>query len=178
MRFFIYLIFCLIFFSCNEKKHEFKSVKEMNNYLNDVDNGFISIEKTHDLIFEAKLVPSIYGDKHEQYTIHLRLSRENALSVLEIGNVNKQEIIAREAHLSFEILSDVYLEIQSQEIKPEFSHYERNYGLKPSIDLFFYFPKFEIKEDVFFNYRDKLFGQGLIKIKFKKELFTSFYVHE
>ncbi len=164
-------------FACGQKT-DFQNEDEMNAYLNNPDNGFISKVETADFIVEAKLSPSIKNDKVPQITVQMRISRKDGNSVLDIGKASKAQVLEREGYLSFEVLNEVFLE-DNGNIKPAvFHHYERNYGLKPSVDVFFKFDNIEPKGDVYFNYRDQLFSQGLIKLKFNKELFTSCYVQE
>lgn len=159
-------------------KTSFRTEDEMNDYLNNPENGFISSVETADLKIEAKLSPSIQGDKVPQLTVQMRISRKDGGSVLDFGGVAKPQAMERETYLSFEILKDVFLECKGKAEPAVFHHYERNYGLKPSVDIFFKFNHFEPTEDVYFNYRDQLFSQGLIKLKFNKELFTSCYVQK
>jgi hypothetical protein len=144
--------------------------------LNNPENGYIVSEKSEDLIFEARLMPPLSVEEGNECTINLRISRKDGGSVLEVGNASKETALEREGYLSFEILKDVSLNIDGKTIPPVFHHYERNYGLKPSIDMYFNFIELDVKSDATFNYRDQLFGQGLIKLNYKKELFTKCYV--
>ncbi len=90
--------------------------------------------------------------------------------------VLNRNYVRSEGYLSFEVLSNIYLEDGDQLQPAIFHHYERNYGLKPSIDLFFKFNQFTPVNDVTFVYRDQLFDQGMFRILFNKALFTSCHV--
>jgi hypothetical protein len=176
MRTTIGFLLLLAVFSCSGTKTSFKSEAEFQEYLNDPDNGYISSDENGDFLLEAKLVPAIASDKAPQYTVQLRLSRKDGGSVLDFGGVQQSEALEREGYLSFEVLGDVYLE-DGENLQPAiFHHYERNYGLKPSVDLFFRFSHFTPKDDVTLVYRDQLFNQGMFRISFNKALFTSCHV--
>lgn len=176
MRIFIGLFLLLIACGCKEQQTSFRDEGELLTYVNDPDNGYISVDENGDFKMEAKLIPAIKGDKSPQFTIQVRLSRMDGLPVLEYGNVLHDIALEREGYLSFEVLKDVYLECGDNSKPAIFSHYERNYGLKPSVDLFFRFNQFNPQEDITFVYRDQLFGQGMFRIKFNKILFTSCHV--
>lgn len=162
--------------ACSGGKTTFRNEADMQAYLNDPDNGFIVSDETADLLVEAKLTPAIAGDEDPQVTIQLRLTRKDGASVLNPGTVPQAEVSGRESYLSFEVLNDVYLEDGGKTTPALFSHYERNYGLKPGIDLFFRFKNIQPQSAVYLVYRDQLFGQGLIRLKFKKALFTPCHV--
>lgn len=166
-----------LLFSCSSSKKEFHSVEEFEAYINDAGNGFIQSDEAGDLFFEAKLNPPLADDENPQIVIQLRISRMDGKPVLETNTSSKSEVLEREGYLSFEMMKDVSIEYDGKAVPCVFHHYERNYGLKPSIDILFQFPALkEPKEDPVFVYRDQQFGEGLIKISFDKELFTSCYV--
>lgn len=174
----IVLMLLLTLFACSGGQTSFESEAAFQEYLNDPDNGYISSVENGDFILEAKLVPPIAGDKAPQCTVQVRLSRKDGGSVLDYGGVQQAEALEREGYLSFEVLGDVYLE-DGEDLQPAiFHHYERNYGLKPSVDLFFRFNQFTPKGDVTFVYRDQLFHQGMFRIPFNQALFTSCHVQE
>jgi hypothetical protein len=165
------VVFLLL--SCGGKETEFSSEKDFHTYLNDQSNGFIQSMDGKDLKFETKLIPPFKDDKDKIVTVQLRISRLDGLSVLDLDGNDQQQRLQDEGYLSFEIMKDVYL-LNGKEIVPAtFSHYERNYGLKPSIDISFDFPAFNLKGDPVFVYNDLLFGQGMIKINYSKNLFSS-----
>lgn len=168
----------LVLSACSGQQTDFASEKEFESYLNDASNGFIQSEESNDFLFEARLMPALKNEKETQLTVQLRINRKDNGAALDFGGVSKQEALTREGYLSFEVLQDVHLESDGKTIPVTFHHYERNYGIKPSLDLLFNFENIHPKGDVFFVYRDQIFNQGLIKIKFKKELFTSCYVQE
>jgi hypothetical protein len=96
---------------------------------------------------------------------------------LETNTSSKSEVLEREGYLSFDLAKDVAVEYDGKAVSCVFHHYERNYGLKPSIDILFQFPALkDPKKNPEFVYRDQQFGEGLIKIEFDKELFTTCYV--
>ena len=175
MKFLLFIApFLLV--GCNSKKTEFSNNQELHKYLNNPDNGFITSQESDDLIFELKFIPALKGEKDPQCTAQLRIKRKDGGSVLDFGGVSKQEALEREGYLSFELKEDVYIDENGHSNPSIFHHYERNYGLKPSIDVLFHFMHLEPESDVYFTYRDQLFGQGLIRIKLNKELFTKCYV--
>lgn len=176
MRILLPISFFLLF-SCSSSKREFHSVEEYETYINDVDNGFIQSDEAGDLLFEAKLNPPLADDQNPQVVVQLRISRKDGKPVLETNTSSNSEVLEREGYLSFDLMQDVSIEYDGKAVPCVFHHYERNYGLKPSIDILFQFPALkEPKEDPVFVYRDQQFGEGLIKISFDKELFTSCYV--
>lgn len=176
MRFLLPISVFLVF-SCSSSKKEFQSVDEFEAYLNDSDNGYIQSDEVGDLLFEAKLNPPLSDDPNPQFAIQLRISRLDGKSVLETNTSSKSEILEREGYLSFDLAKDVAVEYDGKAVPCVFHHYERNYGLKPSIDILFQFPALKNpKENPVFIYRDQQFGEGLIKIEFDKELFTTCYV--
>lgn len=172
MRLYFFFIL-LLFFSCSENKTSFGSFVEFDNYLNDESNGYISSFETKDLIFETKLIPPIKKENESVVTIRLRIKRIDGLSVLDLNQSGQEERLKIEEYLSFKILKDVYFLSNNKVIPATFGHYERNYGLKPSIDITFDFPKFNTEEETYFIYNDLLFGQGMIKIKYDNQLFKS-----
>lgn len=174
----VIIVLSVVLFSCQEGKTKFTSEESFDSYINDPVNGFIQSKPSNELRFDVKLTPPISNEKNSQITMQLRISREDQGSVLKTGEVTDSEISSIENYLSFELSSDVYLESGSTTVPVAFHHYERNYGLKPSIDILFNFKAFNVTEDVYFVYRDDIFNQGLIKIKFKKELFNNCYVQK
>lgn len=146
--------------------------------MNNPKNGFIQSSESSDFVFEAKVDPPISNDTNSQIAIHLRINRKDGMSVIDFGDVEKLEALERENYLSFDLAEDVHLESGDVYIPVAFHHYEHTYGLKPSLDILFEFKKFEPNEEVYFVYRDNLFGQGLVKIEFDKDLFKSCYVKE
>lgn len=175
MRFLLPISFFLLV-SCSSKK-DFQSVAEFESYINDPDNGYIQNEEVGDLLFEAKLNPPLSDDTNPQFAIQLRISRLDGKSVLETNTSSQAEVLEREGYLSFDLAKDVEIEYDGKQLPCSFHHYERNYGLKPSIDVFFQFPAIrDLKENPVFIYRDQQFGEGLVKIEFAKELFTTCYV--
>ena len=151
---------------------------ELEVYLNNVENGFIVSTESNDFIWEAKLSPAFSDDQDPQFDIQLRIKRKDGGQVLDFGNIDQGQVLIREGHLSFELLKDVSLDINGKTESPVFHHYERNYGLKPSVDLMFRFKHLNPEQTVELNYRDELFGQGLIKLEFSKELFNKCHVEK
>jgi len=169
-------VISLLLLSCHSKEDHFESYVDFESYVNDPDNGFIQKQETADFIFEAKLTPPIEGEENTECTLQLRINRKDGGSVLDFGGVAKPEALERENYLSFELTKDVYLDESGHTNPAIFHHYERNYGLKPSIDLLFHFMNVNPEDDIYFVYRDQLFEQGLVRIKLDKELFTKCYV--
>lgn len=178
MRTFAYIVLLSCFCSCESGKVEFVTNEELTAYVNDPENGFIRSEETKDFLIEAKLTPALSNDSVKLFTINMRINRLDGRSVLESGNAQRTDVLNREGYLSFEVLKDVYFECDGKIVNPVFHHYERNYGLKQSIDVLFDFPNIEPESDPVLHYRDELFGQGLIRLKFDKELFATCYVKE
>lgn len=164
--------------SCFGSKTDFNSDKEFEDYLNDPKNGFIQKDESKDFIFEARLIPALKNEGESQLTVQLRIKRKDGKSVLDSDDVSQKQALTREGYLSFDLAGDVHLEDQGKSIPVSLHHYERNYGIKQSVDILFNFKNSKPGGDVYFVYRDQVFNQGLIKIKFKKELFTSCYVKE
>lgn len=175
---FIFYILTLFLISCSGKQIYFESEEEFNDYLNDKSNGFIQSKEVGDFLYEIKLIPSLDEDKNNDVSFQLRLSRKDGGSVLDYGNVDKSEALIREGFLSFEIKDYVYLECNDNLVPCQFNHYERNYGLKPSVDIIFHFSKVKPDKDLYFVFRDEIFQQGLIRIKFNKDLFNKYHVQK
>jgi len=177
MRILLPISLFFFLFGCTSSKYEFNSVEEFEAYITNSSNGFIQSDKAGDLLFEAKLNPPLTDDPNPQFVVQLRISRLDGKPVLETNNSSESEVLEREGYLSFDLMKDVSFEYNGKEIPCLFHHYERNYGLKPSIDVLFQFPMIKDPQDnPVFVYRDQQFGEGLIKIEFDKELFTSCYV--
>jgi hypothetical protein len=170
-------ILLLSLISCSDQETSFGSVSEFQTHISDPENGFIVLEETKELIFEARLTPPMKGEKTQECTINLRIKRKDGGVVLKL-NASEQEALQREGYLSFDLREDVSLKMGSATIAPSFHHYERNYGLKPSVDMFFTFNNLKVNTDAVFNYRDQLFGQGLVKLNFNKGLFKKCYVEK
>lgn len=176
MRILVAISLLFVLFACEDAQTEFTDTQEWEDFLNDPDNGFIVSKSSADLDFDLKFKPALKGEDMPQFTVHLRISRKDGGAVLDYNTSSKEEALGREGYLSFELLQDVTIEENGHASPAIFHHYERNYGLKPSIDIMFNFMQMEPKDDVYFVYRDELFGQGLIRIKLNKELFTKCYV--
>jgi len=177
MKIIAYISFVFTLVSCGaDTETHFKTEDELHAYVNDASNGFIAVEEGQDFQFEAKLVPPVDGDPKSHCTIQVRINRKDGQSVLAFKASDDRERMEREGYLAFEVKDDVYLQSGGRTIAPVFHHYERNYGLKPSVDILFEFPVKNLKKDVIFCYRDEIFGQGLIRIPFDKELFNTCYV--
>lgn len=172
---YIYFIAFLALVACSEKKQEFKSEQEFLNYINDPENGFIQKEESRDLIFETRVVPPVKGEGNE-CTVHLRIRRKDGGEVLMYGDVPESTALEREGYLTFEVIGDVSLKMGKKFLDPVFHHYERNFHLKPSIDMYFVFDNLQKNTEAEFRYRDQLFGQGLVSIKLNEELFNECYV--
>lgn len=176
MRIVTGILFFLILAACGGKETSFENTEEWKTYVNNPENGFIVSKEASDLKFDLKFLPALTGEDMPQFTVHLRISRKDGGSVLDYKANSKEEALEREGYLSFELKKDVSIEENGHSNPAVFHHYERNYGLKPTIDIMFNFLQMEPKDDVYFTYRDELFGQGLIRIKLNKELFTKCYV--
>jgi len=172
----LYISILFLIASCGGRETSFENTKEWQKYVNNPDNGYIVSEEASDFKFDLKFMPALSNDDMPQFTVHLRISRKDGGSVLDFNTTSKQEALSREGYLSFDLLKNVTIEENGHSTPAIFHHYERNYGLKPTIDIMFNFMQMEPKGDVYFVYRDELFGQGLIRIKLNKELFTKCYV--
>lgn len=172
----IILSIVLFLSSCGGMKTDFQNEQEFNAYVNDPNNGFIASDETEDLRFESQLVPLTGKENDGNYNFRMRISTKDDKPVLLYNIQNETEKSEREAYLSFGMNEDVFLLVDGKEIPCAFHHYERNYGLKPSIDMFFSFKNVKPKEKVRLVYRDHLFDQGMIEIEFNKDLFTEYYV--
>jgi len=178
MRFVAYILLMFLVASCSSRETDFESKASFQKHVNDPDNGFIKQQESNDLIFEAKLVPPLSGENSTECTVHLRIKRKDGGAVLDYGGVDRRMALEREGYLSFDLREDVEMNVEGHSFTPVFHHYERNYGLKPSVDILFNFMNLESDKDVIFQYRDRLFDQGLIRIKFDKELFKTCHVAE
>lgn len=173
---FIFLVFLFLFGSCSKSRTTFDSVEDFNNYLNDVDNGFIQKTVFKGVVYEAKLIPALDEDDKKNITVQLRISLENAGNVLEFEGASQELIAEREMKLSFGMQDLVTMNINGKSLNPLFSHYERNYGLKPSVDLLFQFEEVKSENVVVFRLNDQIFSNGIVEIEFDNELFTTCYV--
>lgn len=178
MRISLYILLIVTLAACSSRETEFKTKRDFEEYINNPENGFVVVKESKDLIFEARLIPPLNGEKSKECTVNLRIKRKDGGAVLEYGEANRQIALEREGYLSFDLKDDVTMQINGSNHGPVFHHYERNYGLKPSVDILFNFMKLKTNGDAVFKYRDRLFGQGLIKIAFEQELFNTCYVEE
>jgi len=175
MKRLIYILPFFLLFGCAEQQVEFKDQVEFDNYLNNPENGFINVNKESDLIFETKLTPPTSNSKNE-CTIQLRIKRKDGRPVLESGGVSKEQILEREGYLTFDVVQDVSLKQGKKYHKPVLHHYERNFGIKPSVDMYFVFDGVSASKEAEFRFTDRVFDQGLITIDLDKDLFNECYV--
>lgn len=172
------LIYILIFAlsACGGDQYVFESEEEFDLYVTGKETPFIQKTETDKFVFESMMIPPIEGDTTEQRLFRLRIGLKDGKSVLEYNKGSDFATLEKEGYLSFDVIKDVFLESGDDEFTPVLHHYERNYGLKPTVDLVFHFNHVKPEKNVRFCYRDQLFGQGLIKMEFSKELFTNCYV--
>lgn len=144
-------------------------MEEAMAYANDNDNGYIQTIESGDHVFSAKVDPVKKGD--DAVTLHVRISRVDGLSVLKHHELTPSDISQKEMYLSFDLANDVYLRIDGKDVRPLLHHYERNYKLKPAIDVSFTFPYTQPSAKVALVYRDNVFGTGLQELEFEKSVF-------
>jgi hypothetical protein len=177
MKGFCFLMVALTSLAACSRETSFRDAADLEKYVNDPDNGYISSVSSGNYLIETRVIPAVSADEHPQLTVHMRISRNDGGSVLEGGSA-EQESLDKENYMSFQMLGDVYLENGDKAEPAVFHHYERNFGLKPSIDVFFDFNHFTPAGEAAFVYRDQLFGLGRIRIPLDKELFTICHVAE
>lgn len=164
--------------SCQEKL-VFDSQDEFETYVSNNKSDFVVKTEMSDFYFESMMVPPIKSDTAEQRLFRLRIGLKDGTNVLDYAKGNNEyNPLQKEGYLSFDVINDVFLLSDGKEIHPSFHHYERNYGIKPTLDLVFFFNHVSPKSKIQFCYRDMLFNQGLVKIEFNKELFTNCYVEK
>jgi len=171
---FFLLLTAVLAASCGGGKRSFASEEEAITYANDNSNGFIATTESGGHIFSAKVNPILAGE--ESVTINFRISREDGQSVLQHHTSTPTDVNQKEMYLSFDLNKDVYLRVDGKDVAPILHHYERNYKLKPEIDISFTFPKVEPKGDVQLVYRDNLFGTGLQELEFDKAIFEPYTI--
>ena len=174
----ILILFVLVFLGCNSKKYVFDSEQEFEEYVSKNETEFVVKNVTDDFFFESMMIPPLKTDSLKQTLFRVRIGLNDGGSVLDFNTGNNYTPLEKEGYLSFEISQDVFLQYDNKKNQPVLHHYERNYGIKPTIDLVFFFNDIDAKGDVTLCYRDQLFGQGLIKLKFNKQLFTNCYVEK
>lgn len=172
MRTIIFTLFLVLLASCGGKQREFASVEEARTYANDNDNGFIETVESNDHVFSAKVNPMQKTD--DALSINLRISRIDGQSVLKHQVLSPAEISEMEMYLSFDFIKDVYLRVDGKDVRPLLHHYERNYKLKPAVDIALTFPKITPTSNVQLVYRDEVFGTGLHELEFDKQAFEPF----
>jgi hypothetical protein len=160
--------------SCGGNKREFVSEAEAVAYGNDNSNGFIQTVEAGDHVFSAKVNP-IRKDE-DAVSINFRISRVDGQSVLQHQQLTPAEVNEKELYLSFELNKDVYLRVDGKDIAPILHHYERNYKLKPAVDIAFTFPLIHPAGDVQLIYRDNVFGTGLHELTFDKTAFEPYII--
>jgi hypothetical protein len=174
LRIHLILFLTVLFSACSGGKREFASADEAQAYANDHANGFIETVESGGHVFSAKVNPVAAGD--DGVTIHVRISRTDGQPVLRHQELTPAEINDMELYLSFDLVQDVYLRVDGKDVAPLLHHYERNYKLKPSVDIAFTFPAVTPQENVQLVYRDNVFGTGLQELEFDKEVFTPYTI--
>lgn len=176
MKIALFISVLFIAIGCDNNQYVFDSEEEFESFVSNNETDFIISQKTTDFYFESMMIPPIEDDTLRQTLFRLRIGLNDGGNVLDFQDGGNYSPLEKEGYLSFEINNDVFLQYEGKKNIPVLHHYERNYGIKPTIDLVFYFNNIDSKEDVVLCYRDQLFGQGLIKLKFNKQLFTNCYV--
>lgn len=164
--------------ACHNDQRIFASQKEFDEYVSENETDYVVKSETSEFTFEGMMLPPIEGDTLEQRLFRLRIGLNDGGNVLDYDKGGNYLPLEKEGYLSFAVINDVFLEVDGKELQPVLHHYERNYGIKPTVDLVFFFNKVRVKSEINFCYRDQLFGQGLVKMKYKKELFTNCYVKQ
>jgi len=172
MRSTIYILFLVFLTSCGGNRREFASAEEARTYANDNANGFIETVESNDHVFSAKVNPMQKED--DALSINLRISRIDGQPVLRHQELSPAEISEMEMYLSFDLIKDVYLRVDGKDVRPLLHHYERNYKLKPAVDIALTFPKITPTSTVQLVYRDEVFGTGLHELEFDKQAFEPF----
>lgn len=175
----LFLLLTIVFLSglsCAGDKSQFKSQEELKEYVSDPEHGFVHSFNLNKLDLSVMIIPPIGNDESAHFEVRLRISSADGSAVLKLNNSINDNNVSKESYLSFGILKDLYFVDDNGIHSANFHHYERNYGLKNSIDLGFEFPYFEPKGEVRLVYRDELFGQGLATLKIKNHLLNKRYV--
>lgn len=170
-------ILTLTLVSCSGQQVEFGSWKAFQSYLNNPQNGFVLKEEVKGFIYEVKITPPTTESK-EELTINLRINRKNGTAVLNDNQFSQTEIMQIEHYFSFGITDDITLSSPGIKATPAFVHYERNYQLKPSIDIIIDFNGIKQGEDYSFKFTDRAFSQKTIEFKINQELLNVCYVKE
>ncbi len=176
MRIALLCLLLMILAACDGGKREFSSLEEAQAYANDNDNGYITSVESDDHVFSAKVNPVLQDD--DALTINLRISRVDGQSVLRHHELTPAEVSEKEMYLSFDVLNAVYLRVDGKDIKPMLHHYERNYKLKPAVDIAFTFPKVTPQNNVQLVYRDEVFETGLQELTFEKTAFEPIVIRK
>lgn len=166
----------ILVFSCSKTRTTFDSIEDFNAYLNNVENGFIQKTVYNGVLYEAKLIPALGDDEEKNISVQLRISLENGGNVLEFEGASQELIAEREMELSFGMQDLVTMNYNGRSLSPQFTHYERNYGLKPSVDVLLQFEEIKGENVVVFRLNDQIFTKGIVEIEFDNELFTTCYV--
>lgn len=173
----INLLLCILLFSCSGRKTDFKSFESFNEYINNVDNGYILSKKVDDFVYEIKVSPPTI-ESDNSIAIHLRMNREDGTPVMTEDEYSKTDILQIENYLSFGVEKDFKLLAFTSNISPSLVHYERNYLLKPSIDILVHFDGLNINTDYEFEFNDLIFSKEKVVFLINQELLNVCYVEK
>ncbi len=166
---------CVILYACSGKLTKFDDWDSFQDYLNYSKNGFILENKDGDFFYEVKITPPT-NESNKSITINLRINHLDGSAVLNTNRFSEIEIMQIENYLSFEIENDLVLAKSNSKISPSLVHYERNYRLKPSIDIIIDFNNIKQGEDYVFVYRDRIFSKETIEFQINQELLNVCHV--
>lgn len=175
--------------SCNSTIN----IDELKNYVYDRSNGYIKSES-----FNAIDYSILYSQP--QFEALKRLNKSEEITAMKIeksmlefddhlifyasfkahGNKDPLKIDLvdnaiydkRLMYLLGQIQNDFKIINEDDTINCSLHHFERGYGLNNAVNLTLLFPKPKEIDDITLIYDDNLFGAGIIKYRFKKELFT------
>lgn len=180
-------MFCFLI-SC--KRANFENISEINNYLNNEENGLYKSIKHDGLIFSLKYIPpkhfalinkTISNDSTVKSDSLIKLYsnqtsfiftfslEDNSKDVMYEGISNQEEYNRRLSFMNFNLPDSFTLKVGDKETKPLLCNFENTYSLTNSrkVNLIFSpFDKNDLNKTIEIFYHDDVFLTGTSLFKF------------
>jgi len=186
-HFYILVVLCLCFISCNKEKNntensydEFYQLenigwksKKVNRYINTINYTATEVPIAYYILkdqgsSDLKKVDSIYKLHKRERVLEIEFHHDEEKDLLqsEFTNRNYEEAVK---YMAFTIKNDFTIVTSSNDtIKCSGVQFERNFKVAPFKRALLYFGDINPEDQIQLIYNDELFGNGIIKFKFKE----------
>lgn len=168
------------------------SPKKYYAEITDPDNGYLIIKEFPEIRFKVQYKPLDFVVLQEykrnvpnmEEMISLRnefkgmhyftLSIEpigHQADLLKLGNTDRQEYEEKLNYYAFQANQDLTLYTDNDTLPCHLYHFERDYGIKPGINMVFAFENITNEfEDIRLVFHDRVFGNGILQYIFKEQI--------